>query len=272
MGRWKETIYTCPQLSDGGPLRLFSAGITHPDNTYRISRSESNGMYVLGYVIRGRGQVTCGDQHFTPEAGDVYFLQPEVAEEYHSDPDDPWEKIWFNLQGPLMDALCDAYSLRGLFYFRDCPLQTEFFRALEIVRDWRSDSAARLAIGVHTILGRLYEWRKNHPELRKSPEGICLKEYLDRHWQRKFSLRELAGQIRKSPAQTLRIFQRDWHDTPNGYLQKQRLFFACQYLENTDDPVKVLAGVMGFKDEFYFSNWFKQRKGVSPSQYRKSFR
>ena len=272
MGRWRETIYTCPQAPDGGPLRLFSAGITHPDNTYRISRSESNGIYVLEYVIRGRGQVTCGDQHFTPEAGDVYFLQPEVAEEYHSDPDDPWEKIWFNLQGPLMDALCNAYRLHGLFYYRNCPLQAEFFRALEIVRDWRRTSAPQLALAIHGILARLYEWRENHPELRKSPEGICLKEFLDRHWQRKISLHELAALIRKSPAQTLRIFQRDWHDTPNGYLQKQRLFFACQYLENTDDPVKVLAGVMGFKDEFYFSNWFKQRKGVSPSQYRKSFR
>ena len=37
-------------------------------------------------------------------------------------------------------------------------------------------------------------------------------------------------------------------------------------------PVKELAMMMGFQDEFYFSHWFKQRNGVSPSLYRDRFR
>ena len=70
----------------------------------------------------------------------------------------------------------------------------------------------------------------------------------------------------------MRIFRQDWSDSPYNYLQKLRDFFSRQYLENTSCPVKELAGLMGFKDEFYFSNWFKQRNGVSPSLYRKRFR
>ena len=82
----------------------------------------------------------------------------------------------------------------------------------------------------------------------------------------------LASLIRKSPAQTLRIFQKDRNCSPYAYLQEQRSFLARQYLENSDYPVKILASMLGFKDEFYFSNWFKEKNGISPSAYRKRFR
>ena len=56
MAGWNETIYTCPQPSGSQPLFLELAGITHPDTSYRISRSGAEDIYVLEYVIRGRGR------------------------------------------------------------------------------------------------------------------------------------------------------------------------------------------------------------------------
>ena len=96
----------------------------------------------------------------------------------------------------------------------------------------------------------LLEIKKQHPEYQKSPEGICLKEYLDQHWQEKIQLKDLAELIGKSPVQVLRIFQRDWEDTPNNYLQRLRNGFACQYLENTNFSITEIAGMLGFQDEF----------------------
>ena len=272
MSRWNETVYICPQPLEHQPLILKLAGITHPDAAYRISRTVTWDYHVLEYVIRGRGHLVYGGQYYEITAGDVYFLQPHVAHFYYSDPADPWEKIWFNLQGPLIDALCDAYNLHGVTYYHDCPLREAFFCGMEIVRNWRADSMADLSLQIHRILERLHAWRNRHPGPDKSPEGIRLKEYLDRNWQRKITIDGLARLIRKSPAQMMRIFRRDWGDSPYNYLQKQRDYFARQYLENTSCPVKELAMMMGFQDEFYFSNWFKQRNGVSPSRYRDRFR
>jgi len=272
MAGWNETIYTCPQPSGSQPLFLELAGITHPDTSYRISRSGAEDIYVLEYVIRGRGHLVYGGQYYEIMEGDVYFLQPHVPHRYYSDPKDPWEKIWFNLQGPLMEALCDAYQLHGIVYYHDCPLQDEFFRGMEIVRNWNADSMVKLSLQIHRILERLHAWRNRHPESDKSPEGIRLKEYLDQNWQKKITVAALAHLVRKSPAQMMRIFRRDWGDSPYNYLQKQRDFFARQYLKNTNCPVKELAMMMGFQDEFYFSNWFKLRNGLSPSRYRDQFR
>ena len=272
MMTWNETIYNCPQITDDLPLVPELAGITHPDTTYRISRSAACESYVLEYIIRGRGHLAYGERYFSVGAGDVYFLQPHVAHHYYSDRADPWEKVWFNLHGPLMDALCEAYRLHGAVYFPDCPLKEEFFRGLEIVRHWHEGSLEELSLQIHRILSKLHARRTRRPETEKTAEGLRLKEYLDRNFQRKVTLEELARLIRKSPAQMMRIFRQDWGDSPYNYLQKQRSVFSCRYLENTDCPIKELAGRMGFQDEFYFSNWFKRRNGLSPAAYRLRFR
>ncbi len=93
MSKWRETFFTCPQPQENAPLILELAGITHPDPAYRISRPASNGIFVLEYVIRGRGEIYYDDQHYSPEAGDAYFLQPHASHYYYSDPEDPWEKV-----------------------------------------------------------------------------------------------------------------------------------------------------------------------------------
>ena len=269
---YKETFFPMPMPQNDAPLQLLHAGITHPDPSYRIVRNPPENIYVLEYVIRGKGHLYWGDKYYTPTAGDVYLLQPPLVHEYYSDTADPWEKIWFNLSGPLIGALCDAYHLRGIVYFHNCRLEKEFFEAAELLRNYKECFIHEFALRIHRIIAGIDLWRKTHPEIRKSPEGIHLKEYLDANWRKKISLKELAGEIHKSEAQTLRIFQKDWNSSPYAYLQKQRSFLARQYLENSDYPVKILAEMLGFRDEFYFSNWFKARNGVSPGLFRKKFR
>ena len=267
----KETIYVHPSYQEDHPLQLLMTGITHPDPEYHIRRPAVNGLYVLEYVISGKGHVRFGDMQFSPSAGDVYFLQPYAAVDYYSDRKDPWEKVWFNLKGPLIESLCHGYGLNGLVYYHDCPLKELFFDALEEGREWRGEIYPFTA-KIHRIIAALYDWKKQHPEYQKTPEGICLKEYLDQHWQEKVSLEELANLIGKSQIQVLRIFQRDWSVTPGQYLRKLRLDFACQYLENTVFSVKEISLMLGFKDEFYFSNWFKQKTGLAPQHDRESLR
>ncbi len=268
-----EAFFPFPFPQKESPLQLYSAGITYKSASYRIMRDKPDaGLYVLECVIRGKGHLYYGDQYYTVTEGDVYFLQPHVPHHYHSDPDDPWEKLWFNLTGPLMDALCDAYRLRGCVYYPQCYMEKEFRKGMDILRDLKEETQDAFTLHIHHILHMLHEWKKVHPEQERSPEGLLLRDYLVRHWHEEVSLGVLAEQIRKSPAQTMRIFRKNWHCTPNQFLQKQRIFFAQQYLENSDIPVKELASMLGFRDEFYFSNWFKRYTGVSPKFYRQRFR
>ena len=269
---FRETFIPFLDRTDQDILKVWLSGITHPDSTYHVIRNEEQShYYVLEYVVRGRGHIRFNDHYYEPCGGDVYLIQPRIQQEYWSDPDDPWEKIWFDISGSLVDALCSVYQLRGIVLFPQCPLEKEFREGIEILRERNDASLERFSIVLHRIFYRLHRHRQNNPEQCKSPEGLRLKAYLDANWQKAVSLRDMAALIRKSPAQTFRIFRKDWNVTPYAYLQNLRLFIACQYLRNSDTTVKGLALMTGFKDEFYFSNWFKQKKGISPSLYRKRY-
>ncbi len=267
-----ESFVALPSSGADPGYVLQLAGITHPDSSYRIRRDASHDIFVLEYVVSGRGYLRIGGHDYSPRAGDIYFIQPQIEHEYGADPSDPWEKIWFNLSGPLLNALCDAYSLRGCFFFPQCPLYPEFKQGMEILRKGTPDAYLKFALQLHRILALLGKHRMEHGDARRSPEGLALRSFLESRWNREVTLRQLCSLIRKSPAQTLRIFRTDWGTTPYACVQQLRLRFAGQYLENTDESVKEIAMLCGFCDEFYFSNWFKGKTGVSPAAFRRRFR
>lgn len=266
-----ETLFQLPESNFPTPLKLYSAGITHPDPNYRIHREKPN-LTVIEYIVSGEGHLVIDGRRYHIIAGDVYLLHPFTDQDYWSDRANPWEKIWFNLNGSLVKNLIDAYQLNDLTHFKQCPLEGEFRAALEIVRQRRPDAYTGLALALHRIFAGMNEWRQQHPETRKSPEGLKLKEFLDLNWRREVSLDELGKLISRSRSQTIRIFQRDWQTTPYQYIQDQRYRLAREYLENTDCKIAAIAELAGFKDEFYFSNWFKNKAGMSPAFYKKKFR
>ena len=71
-------------------------------------------------------------------------------------------------------------------------------------------------------------------------------------------------------------FRRRWLEVmgapPARYLQELRLQEASRMLVETHRPVKQVAREAGFEDELYFSRRFHARTGLSPSEYRRTFR
>jgi AraC-like DNA-binding protein len=70
-------------------------------------------------------------------------------------------------------------------------------------------------------------------------------------------------------------FRRKWHQhvgiPPARYLQEVRLRAACRLLVETRKPVKAIAHLVGYEDEFHFSRRFRAAHGRSPRDYRRAF-
>jgi len=71
-------------------------------------------------------------------------------------------------------------------------------------------------------------------------------------------------------------FRRRWLDIfdlpPARYLQELRMHKACRLLVESRMPIRELAAQVGFRDELYFSRRFHLEHGVSPRDYRKTYR
>ena len=55
------------------------------------------------------------------------------------------------------------------------------------------------------------------------------------------------------------------------YITRTKIDWAKKLLLSSDDPVKNIAGHLGFADDKYFMKVFKRVEGVTPSQYRNAF-
>lgn len=60
MCAWKETFFSMPMPPKDAPLKLLLAGFTHKDASYRIVRNGLDDIYVLEYVISGKGHLHWG--------------------------------------------------------------------------------------------------------------------------------------------------------------------------------------------------------------------
>ena len=266
MERETTTLLGDPEIPLG--LIVHMAGITHPDPHYRMNRWEHrSGYYIFEAIISGRGVLETEDTTHYLEAGDAYLISPGCICEYYSVKHDPWEKIWFNVSGELVEQLCGLYNLKGILTFKQIHLENEFRQALDPLLAHRSSAYENLALALHNIIAKFYMFRYRQQIPAYSPDAVKLRDYLDISWTKKVSQQELCSLINKSPAQMQRIFKNQWGISPGKYLQQKRLKMAIHYLENTSFTIRRIAEHVGFSNEYYFANWFKEQTGVAPKSY-----
>ena len=265
---YREKMWFADSSEIGDAYSIGSVGITCRDPSYHIVRLSGVDFYVFEYVLAGHGTLKIENQLFKPEPGDVWLMHPETAIEYWSDPADPWEKLWFNVSGPLVRSLVESYQLRNSVLFRQCPLEEEFREAVAIIAEHRRGAGEAFALQMHKIIALMSRHQRNMTFERGRKLAVLLRDHLHAHWQENPSLKQLGELIDRTPEQTLRLFKKEFGTTPMRYLAGLRLHFARQYLLNTDYTLRTIAEETGFRDEYYFAAWFKHQTGIAPGRFR----
>nr|WP_231553663.1 AraC family transcriptional regulator [Aeromonas eucrenophila] len=93
---------------------------------------------------------------------------------------------------------------------------------------------------------------------------LLLKEALTECWD----IGRMAGALHLSERQLYRLCQQHFSLAPMALLQRLRLQRAALLLASRGDPVKEVARLCGFKNEYHFSTAFKRQHGLAPSHYR----
>jgi len=262
-----EEIYYGKQTGSARELlNIQMCGITYPDRTYEISRENSN-VACLEYIEKGTGCVEIDGQTFYPREGDSYFLQVGTTHHYFSDREDPWQKIFINVSGGLLDSLIEGYGLKNVYYFRGLDLSKEMGRIISLARENREDCTEQIIC----ILNQAFFKMRAHIRHTDPASDVAekMKDYLRNHAASKFTIEKLCQYISRSESQTIKIFKAAYGITPYAYFLDKKIKLAKDMLVNTNLSVKQIAERLSFADEYYFSNVFKQKSGVPPTKYRK---
>lgn len=263
-----EYIISVPPC-ESNVFSLELAGITYENPSYLIAR-QSAAVSVVEYVISGVGYIEIQGKRHTVSAGDMYIIPPNSKHRYYADKEMPYQKIWFNSHGILLGELMRIYSIEDKIVFRDANGYEYMKKILEICEDKKlsgNEISKRSASVLFELVGFLSSRERLYA---KDSDAEKLKSYIDMNIDKKLSVSELSKQIFRSKSQTIRIFKRAYGKTPYNYLLGQRLARATVFLQNTQLPIKEIAKRVGFCDEHYFSNIYKEKTGKAPTDLRKN--
>jgi transcriptional regulator GlxA family with amidase domain len=99
-----------------------------------------------------------------------------------------------------------------------------------------------------------------------------IQRYVMEHINEPFSVERLAEVVSMSPRSFARVFARDAKVTPAEFVQRARIDAARHLLEGSEMAIKAVAYHCGFGSAARMRLIFSQRLGVTPTQYRDSFR
>lgn len=94
--------------------------------------------------------------------------------------------------------------------------------------------------------------------------------YLNDNKLQDFDVHALAASMHMSYGHLARLYKKYSGQTIVDRLCSIRLEKSCMLLLQTDYTMKEIAEKLGFSNQYYFSKVFKEKNGMSPSQYRKN--
>lgn len=106
-------------------------------------------------------------------------------------------------------------------------------------------------------------------KLRHRKEITLIAEYLNKNYDRKISLDNIAKQVNMNKSYLCRMFKKETGQNLMSYLNNIRMEKAGEFLKQADASVKEAAAAVGVGDPFYFCKIFIKHHGISPTDYKK---
>lgn len=251
------------------PLSIESFGITFPSPNFHIQRYDAK-YFILEYIVSGKGYLKINGKLHELQANDVYLLEPGSSHEYYADKDEPFKKYWINFSSDVFFNIFNEYDLKHIYVFRDTDISEEMTKIFELekVSLYNDQIYKEASKHLFAIFMKLAE--KNEIKTKGSVVAQQILAELDKAIDSSISIDEICNTLFISRSKLIREFKKYYDITPHAYLMNRKISFSKMLLQNTNHSIKSIANHLGFADEHYFSNVFKNKTGMTPSEYRKS--
>jgi len=97
-------------------------------------------------------------------------------------------------------------------------------------------------------------------------------DLLRAQFSERITITQVAAAVHVHPVHLAREFRRFHECTIGEYIRRLRIERACLQLNCSDEPLAAIAISAGFSDQSHFSRNFKRQTGMTPAQYRATFR
>lgn len=254
-------------IVQSGPLDFF------------IDRPHGMNGYIINLTIKGKGQLFEGEDAFTCEPGDLLMFPPDAVHYYGRAPDcTDWYHRWvyFRPRAYWKDWLAwpEQRNRVGFLRLANRSLLTEFerlFTEIDMTHKSGQIFAEELAINLlERLLLRCVQETSDAPGRVLDPRILEACQYLSDNLAQEIRLEDLAEHVCLSPSRLAHLFREQIGVNMLRWREDQRIIRAKQLLQTSVLQVSVIARMVGYDDQLYFSRVFRKRVGTSPTDYRRS--
>lgn len=241
--------------------------------------------YELTYIVKGNGYRIVGNSYEYFNDGDLVLLGNHLPHTWSGKLNDDIKSdavvIQFSKEfiapflglneSLLIKNMLDT-SVRGIRFEPDEELVSKIIaltetngvdkilKLISVLDDLSKKQPTLIASNsFHNVVSKKNEMRINK---------VCL--YIQNNFYTKISLKEVADLIFLTESNFCKFFKKATGKTYSDYLNELRINEACRLLVQTEKSINQISFGCGFESLSYFNRVFLNKKGVTPSKYRKS--
>jgi AraC-like DNA-binding protein len=231
--------------------------------------------YQLVYITQGSGYFSSQSCKFQKiSAGTMILLFPGEWHSYYPDSETGWEEYWVGFRGVHIDK-----RVENGFFTKAIPLHTIGLSAsiidlyeeiMEVATKEHSGYQQMISSIVLHILGMVYYKERNNSfkntfiTEKINEARIIMKEKVENPP----SAEQVAEKIGMGYTWFRRMFKEYTGTSPAQYQIQQQLMHAKELLTTTELNISEIAYRLNFDSGGQFSTFFKNKEGITPSEFR----
>lgn len=239
-------------------------------------RTDGIDQAIFIYCVAGAGWCRAHGEELSVGPGELLIVPPGVAHKYGADERRPWTIHWAHVKGRLLPYFLEELGATAtatvLSVGKDAQTVSLFDEVLDIVEHgYAFAQLLHAGQALSHLLALLVRRAREAPREAKDTEQRIAQSvaHLKRHLEAQLDIASLAKLAGLSPSHYSALFKAHTGYAPIDYLARLRMHRACQLLDMSSYSVKHIAGMVGYRDQLYFSRVFRAINDISPSDYRR---
>lgn len=276
----KTRLLLRPAKSPIGTIRLAGinqggSGIGRPPGPRRTLRC-----YGFTYIMNGSGEYADAGLRRTPVGkGDLVIFFPGRPHQCCTRPDEFWDELWFECEGPAFDLMRDTGLIspkRPLHHTQSSDFW--FRRIFQIIPPLHLREKTPPQVIVTRFIAVLSELLAGSelPDETPAPRDDWLNSACELLTTHEGAPGLVPTTVARKLGFSYESFRKKFRDAvgfaPGRYHLDSRIDRAAALLHQGRLTIKEIAAQLKFCDEFYFSRCFKRRFGQSPRAFRRRVR
>ena len=253
--------------------RAYSGSINMDETSAAGTRMRRLGWYQLVLVFKGEGVYHDEQgQNLNLRRGDLIITAPGVLHHCTAHKGTVWSRLTLRFNGPWFDSMHQSGFLKCQVRIGNLlPITSwyqKFYNLLQL-KEGESTNPMRYLCRFLVVLSEIpFEAQRTVPHGRPAwlAESLAMIESADQ--AKPLAARQIAQKCNLGYATFRKQFPHYVGCGPSEYHKNLRIKTASELIAYGNESFKQIALQLGFYDENYFARFFREKTGLTPSQFK----